>query len=217
VKQRDIFLSGEGDRWFDRNHDLVNSRAQFPITYLMKPYLEQTKINNFTFIEIGCGLGKQTFEIAKTFTAHGFGIDPSEKAIHYARNTFEQHNNDEFSTAFSVGTSDSLDFPDNSFDLVYFGFCLYLVDRELLSTSISEACRVLKPLGYVAILDFDFGEVKENSYVHDSRIKAYKDDYARYFTNLNIVLKTSLLENGAIGFDDNPENRIGFHLLKAKG
>jgi adenylyltransferase/sulfurtransferase len=40
-------------------------------------------------------------------------------------------------------------------DLVLFGFCLYLVDRKLISRVVAEADRVLKDTGFLGIVDFD--------------------------------------------------------------
>ena len=80
------------------------------------------------------------------------------------------------------GTADSLQFPDNSFDIVIFGFCLYLCDRNDLFEIAREADRVLKPQGWLVINDF-FSEVPiKRDYHHKPGMYSYKMDYRQLFT-----------------------------------
>ena len=53
------------------------------------------------------------------------------------------------------GTSDQIEFDNQYFNVVILGFCLYLVDRELLFKTISEVDRTLKQGGYLVITDFE--------------------------------------------------------------
>jgi len=53
-----------------------------------------------------------------------------------------------------VGTADVIPFQDKSFDIVIFGFCLYLCDRDDLFKIAAEADRVLKTPGWLLIKDF---------------------------------------------------------------
>ena len=43
-----------------------------------------------------------------------------------------------------IGTAEKLKFEDDKFDLIIFGFCLYLCDREDLIKIVDETNRVLK-------------------------------------------------------------------------
>ena len=52
------------------------------------------------------------------------------------------------------GTAEQLPFADGAFDIVMFGFCLYLCDRDDLFRIACEADRVLKNPGWLLILDF---------------------------------------------------------------
>ena len=54
-----------------------------------------------------------------------------------------------------VGSSDNLDFDDLFFDVIILGFCLYLVDRNLIFKTVSEIDRTLKEGGILIINDFD--------------------------------------------------------------
>ena len=101
------------------------------------------------------------------------GIEPSKKAVNEAKqkglNVVE-------------GTADNLPFQDNSFDIVIFGFCLYLCDREDLFRIAYEADRVLKNPGWLIIHDFFSIYPTKNPYHHVPGMFSYKMDYKTMFT-----------------------------------
>ena len=115
---------------------------------------------------------------------------------------------------FQNGTADELSFPDSFFDFVYFGFCLYAIDRDLLDKVITEANRVLKCGGKLAILDFDHpAKIKQN--IHNPLLRTYKDLYGRFFMNLGYesVGKLSFNRSGDVGFEADRDLRIAVNLL----
>jgi SAM-dependent methyltransferase len=67
-------------------------------------------------------------------------------------------------------------------DVVWFGFCLYLMDRALLHRVIAEADRVLKEGGMIAILDFDPDAPCVRPYRHSQGVDTFKMDYSTMFT-----------------------------------
>ena len=165
-KQKSIFLEGEGDSWFSRNKHVSQDKMNLgELEKFIKP--------GFRILEIGCSDGRNSW-IAEKMGATYFGIDPSAKAIALARITHP-------TSQFDVGTSDSLNFPDNHFDILFFGFCLYLVDRSLLCKTVSEADRVLKSPGFLSILDFDTKYPYKRPYSHMSGVSTYKMDYGQVF------------------------------------
>ena len=91
--------------------------------------------------------------LCKFFEAAGSGVDPSSKAVEAGNERLLRAGISDI--ALSVSTADALPLEKEEFDLVYFAFCLYLVDRNNLFATIAEADRVLKPGGYLAIVDFD--------------------------------------------------------------
>ena len=78
--------------------------------------------------------------------------------------------------------SSNLPFEDNQFDLIIFGFCLYLCDRDDLFLITSEANRVLKNQAWVAIFDFYSPFPYSNKYSHKEGIFSYKMDHSTMFT-----------------------------------
>ena len=80
------------------------------------------------------------------------GVDFCEPMLEEARNKREVKGLDEDSNKFLWGDCLSLDFPDNSFDLVTISFGLRnLADRE---KGLKEMNRVLKPGGRLIVLEF---------------------------------------------------------------
>jgi len=79
-------------------------------------------------------------------------------------------------------TADNIPFENNRFDLVIFGFCLYLCDRKDLFKIAYEVDRVLADGGELAILDFSPAFPYRNPYSHQPGIFSYKMAYADLFT-----------------------------------
>ncbi len=105
------------------------------------------------------------------FECHG--IDPSAQAVATARLK---------DVDAQVGTAEALPFENHSFDIVIFGFCLYLCDREDLFGISKEADRVLRSPGWMVILDFYSSTPRAKVYHHRQGIQSYKMDYRTLFT-----------------------------------
>jgi ubiquinone/menaquinone biosynthesis C-methylase UbiE len=172
AKQKEIFLESEGDNWFFRNKKALDTAPEH-MDYLLQEILSIVPAgnNNREVLEIGCGNGKRL----KALKQNGFGVtglDPSKAAIEEAGSN---------GVNAYVGTADKLPFKDNEFDILVFGFCLYLCDREDLFMIAAEANRVLKNDGYIFIRDFYTKNEYANDYHHLEGIKSYKMNYSRLF------------------------------------
>lgn len=98
-------------------------------------------------LEIGCGLGTDLKEYAK-YGANVHGIDLGHDQIQLTKLNFEL--SDLKYKYLDQGNAESLQFPDNSFDLVYsFGVLHHTPNTE---KAISEVFRVLKPDGIAIIM-----------------------------------------------------------------
>ena len=97
-------------------------------------------------LEIGCGLGTDGAQFAKA-GAHYTGIDLTDAAVNLARRRFEIFN---LHGSFCVGDAERLDFPDNSFDLVYsHGVLHHTPDTQ---AAVREIHRVLRPGGRAIVM-----------------------------------------------------------------
>jgi len=173
-KQATAFLQGEGDRWYQRNR----SKPREPDRVL--DAIEACGLKPKDVCEIGCGDGWRLRNIHRYSGARCVGFDPSLIAIN-----IDTNNSTEFDGRYRIarfrGTADHLKgLKPNSMDLVIYGFCLYLVDREDLFKVVAECDRVLRAGGHVVIQDF-IGNPTNPSYSriyeHAPELRSYKMDY----------------------------------------
>ena len=175
MRQKDIFLNSEGDAWFSRNQQALAERIMPDEDLLICEILEVQKLFNTKprILEIGCGDGTRLAWLKENIDAECFGIDPSEKAVLAA--------NAKGIKALQ-GTADKLPFDDDSFDILVFGFCLYLCDREDLFVIAKEADRVLNAPGCLMLMDFFSSKPQVNTYHHSPGLKSFKMDYRTLFS-----------------------------------
>jgi ubiquinone/menaquinone biosynthesis C-methylase UbiE len=174
MKQKEIFLQSEGDAWVTRNQQEVAARKLPDDDPLL---CEILNIYNHTgavkkVLEIGCGDGTRLTWLKDNLNVDCHGIDPSAQGVAaaYAKGLNVQR-----------GVADALPFDDQSFDVVIFGFCLYLCDREDLFRIASEADRVLRAPGWLMILDFFSPVPHAKTYHHRPGVQSYKMDYRTLF------------------------------------
>jgi len=175
VKQKEIFLQSEGDAWFARNQQGVAGRKLPDDDALLRELLDLLPVNMgvLKVLEIGCGDGTRLAWIKNNLNADCYGVEPSAQAVAAAN-----------AKGINVrqGTADALPFDRDSFDIVIFGFCLYLCDREDLFRIASEADRVLRSPGWLMILDFYSQAPRANAYQHRLGVQSYKMDCRTLFT-----------------------------------
>jgi len=183
MSQKKIFLSGEGDQWFKRNEQSLESKdyGQDLIIAEICELLNSDKTDSLLkisgggvkLVEIGCGEARRLSYLKENYQVECYGIDPSRLAIEKSQAK---------GIRASVGTADNLQFEDDYFDILIFGFCLYLCDREDLFVIATEADRVLKSKGFIIIMDFFHpGKNQKNKYAHKVGLNSYKMDYRSLF------------------------------------
>lgn len=177
MKQKDVFLKSEGDAWFNRNSKKVDDIVLPDDDALLQELLKVISMNDsnhntLKILEVGCGDGSRLQWIKENIGADCHGIDPSPLSVKKSSSR---------GIKAVQGTADSLPYDDNMFDIVIFGFCLYLCDREDLFRIANEANRILKSSSWLLILDFYNPSTSENSYHHLDGIKSYKMDYKNLF------------------------------------
>lgn len=177
-KQKEIFLESEGDAWIQRNHAVVSATkfdTEEPVLKAASMVLESKLVEKpVKVLEIGCGEGGRLLWMASHWGAEVYGLDPSQQAVDMARKNGVQ--------AFK-GTADKLPFDESMFDMVIFGFCLYLCDRDDLTAIANEADRVLKESSWVIIHDFFSMAPVKRPYHHYEGLFSYKMDYRTLFEN----------------------------------
>ena len=206
--QRDIFLSGEGDAWFNRNKvdaSLMDSQPD-----LLYPLLCDLPLDdglNSSVVEVGCGQGLRLKGLANKRGWKIMGLDPSVEAVSAAC---------QLGVDAQVGTAEKLPYPSHSIDLLIYGFCLYLCDRDDLFKITSEANRVLKDQSWLAIIDFWASCQQVNAYHHRQGISSYKDNLPAMFTwhPSYIVTDHCVRHHASASYTDDLQELVGATILR---
>jgi len=169
--QKDVFLASEGDAWFRRNEQALESR-NWSTEPLCRKIGELSANGSLSILEIGCGDGSRLQYLAQQHGHQVHGVDPSHAAVAKAS---------ERGVGAYQTTADHLPFADRAFDVVIFGFCLYLCDDGDLFKIAQEADRVLRNPGWLLILDFESLAPRYRAYHHLAGIQSRKMDYKTMF------------------------------------
>lgn len=201
--QKETFLNHEADQWYNRNAEIdVREESEW-----ITQYLQIIEIKPERVLEIGCSSGAVLNQIHKTFGAECHGIDPSALAV--------KTGNEKFGLKLVQGTADQLPYEDGTFDLVIFGFSLYLCDRKDLFKIALEADRVLKNKGFLVIKDFFPPTPYKNKYVHHEGVYSYKMNYSKMFSwnpQYNEIFLSVFSHNGYANRDI-PEEKVAVSIL----
>lgn len=203
-QQRDVFLASEGNAYFSRN-DHAHDPGGDPVLRAM----DAMQLKPADVLEIGCADGWRLEAMRARGIRNCTGLDPSGEAVAAGRQRFPQ-------LRLEQGTADSLPFAAAAFDVIVFGFCLYLVDRADLFRVVSEADRTLREGGSVLIYDFDPPAPCRNPYRHRPGIYSYKMSYEKLFcANPAYVLtyKAQTTHSGLAALND-PNERLAVSVIR---
>ena len=106
-----------------------------------------------TVLDLGCGLGDDTFEIARVVGNQGraVGVDVSENMVAEARRRADHRR---LNVEFEVGDAQVLRFEDASFDACRAErMLMHVPDAE---RALAEMVRVIRSGGRLSVLDFDW-------------------------------------------------------------
>lgn len=208
LPQKTAFLDGEGDQWLARNRAALEQPSSQRDAVVQR-LARQLSDGPTTVLEIGCGHGINLEQLARLRPIQAHGVDPSCDAVAagLARNA---------ALALRVATADALPYDDASFDVVWFGFCLYLIDRPLLQRVVAEADRVLRDGGLMAILDFDPAVPSRRAYHHRPGLHSYKMDHARLFlaNPAYVLVEKTSMQHDSEAWAADPQERVALSLCR---
>ena len=107
---------------------------------------EFARAKNLRVLEIGCGLGTDGAQFAKAGASYT-GVDLTDAAIELARKRFEIF---QLPGTFRTADAEALDFPSDSFDIVYSHGVLHHTPNT--AGAVKEVHRVLKPGGRAIVM-----------------------------------------------------------------
>ena len=111
---------------------------------------ESVKLQNKKVLEIGCGDGGKTVQLAR-LCAKLTAIDPDGESIKIA---LEKNIADNLE--YQIGEAQTLNFPDDLFDVIIFSLSLHHVPISMMQQAINEAVRVCKRTGKLIVVEPSF-------------------------------------------------------------
>jgi len=158
MRQADIFLKSEGNAWLARNLAKLTGQND-PVLEIIRT----CELKPASVLEIGCANGWRLDILREKFQCMVTGVDPATPNRPF----------------ILKGTADKLPIKNMRFDLVIYGWCLYLCDREDLFKITAEGDRVLKDGGHLMIYDFKPMTAMKRFYKHHPGVSTYKYDYSK--------------------------------------
>lgn len=202
------FFSKDGDDWFVRNKYKLSEEFDVIDDQLMAIF--SNYLNSDTkFLEIGCGDGTRASKIFNEFECEVTGIDLSPIAIASGSKKYNKIN-------LTQGDANNLPYEGKSFDFVYLGFFLYLVNRDNYLRVLSEADRIISDGGYLAILDFDVPINYSNPYKPSPTVKSCKMDNSKVFSasGLYTLVAKSTFQHNEATISTDMDERISIQIMR---
>jgi len=128
--------------------DLDHFRKVFN-KYTIKAFRKLPKLDNPRILDIGCGSGVPTMELAKLSKGEIIGIDIDQELLDILRKKIEQEGLTNRVKAIKCSLLD-IKFPDNSFDIIWAEGSITTLGVE---RSLEGWNRLLKPSGFLVVHD----------------------------------------------------------------
>jgi len=212
MNQTDIFGADEGDNWFRRNRQALNTSGRTDrVLQMARRWNERARVRSVC--ELGCANGWRLAALSEALPdlERAAGCDLSEAAIDDGRNRWPQ-------LELTVG---SLDNPaiTGPFNLVIVSFVLHWVARDRLAASISGVDSLVSDGGALIVADFLPDQTSARRYHHrdDVEIWTYKQDYPLCFTGGDTYVEVErevFAHSGESAAPIDPQDRAVCALLR---
>lgn len=165
MRQADVFLNSEGNAWLERNRDKLGKPD--PVTPVIAKWVPRPR----RVLEVGCADGRRLADLRDMYGCEVFGVEPSLQAgIEAAARRVPVVQ----CSAASLAVQ-------GPFDLVIYGFCLYLTDPDDWLRIAAEGDAVLADDGHLIIHDFldEEGVPIARRYEHRDGLWSYHYNFCR--------------------------------------
>ena len=206
-----LFIKSEGNKYFKRNINKLNiiDYSDDKLQILISKKINAVKNKDLNILEIGSGDGGRLIYLKKKFPKSNFyGIEPSKLAVNKSNKK---------NIKIKRGSADKIPFKNSFFDIVVFGFCLYLVDNKDLFVVANEADRVLKDKSWLIIKDFETKNILFKNYKHNKKIKIRKMNYSNMFLwcpYISLSSKEIFSHDKNNRWSDNEDQKISISCLR---
>jgi ubiquinone/menaquinone biosynthesis C-methylase UbiE len=127
---------------------LDDLRARF-IRYTRKAFEMLPKLESPSILDIGCGSGLVTLELARLSDGEIIGIDINQSLLEKLKKKFEDEGFSSRVKAIKCSLFE-IDFPDESFDVIWAEGSIWIIGFE---KGLKQWNRLLKPYGFIVIHD----------------------------------------------------------------
>lgn len=167
MMQKEFMMQGEGDAWLNRNRDKLGLHD--PVSDI----IESMQLRPTSILEVGCADGWRLEKLRARYGARVHGVEPSmEAGIEAAGRRVPVHQM----------TASCLPVVTGGFDLIIYGFCLYLTDPKDWFTIVAEGDRALADGGFLIIHDFaEPQQAYAKQYEHHPALKAYHVAFSQFW------------------------------------
>ncbi|MBN1861481.1 MAG: class I SAM-dependent methyltransferase [Candidatus Thermoplasmatota archaeon] len=117
--------------------------------YTKKAFLLLPKYQNPSILDIGCGTGVATVELAKLSKGHVTAIDIDETSLNLLQRKIKENRLDDRIRVLKDSIL-TMDFPEESFDIIWAEGSLFVLGYEM---SLKKWHRFLKPHGFLVTHD----------------------------------------------------------------
>ncbi len=153
-----------------RNPETLYQSMAFDVSIIRALGSLQVDVQSAEILDVGCGNGGSVLNFLRLGCKPSsiYGIDRLGERIEEARGRFPNVN-------FSCGDASAMMYPDARFDIVFEStMFIQMTDQELASRVAKEMLRVLKPQGYILLVDWRYSKPGNSEYLGLSkkRIKA---------------------------------------------
>lgn len=207
-KQREIFLTTEGDEYFKRNEKYNPDEfvKDDPVCKSIEDIAKHMNVKA-AVVEVGCSDGRRLKALGEKYDWKYQGVEPSTDALQKGKS---------YDIDILKGSAEELPIKDKSVDILIYGFCLYLCDREELFKICAEGNRVTKDKSWIIIHDFWAKADIANDYHHRAGIKSYKTRPEEMFSwHPNFTLMDARIRDiSSHNYTDNPDNWVQTSVLR---
>jgi len=191
--QTDGYFSEQSAKLYEQQVEILFSGTAAPMRRMLIKLIKENNNNNksLKILEIGAGVGTATIDFSKSFDFEKYVV--SDVSAAYLEKAKKRLGTKEFE--YVQAKAEELPFQDNEFDLVISVYLFHELPRSVRGKVLTEAKRVLKPGGLMAICD---SLQRDDDVALNEVLENFAIDYHEpFYKDYTLWNATEALENSA--------------------